>query len=249
MRVVLVAAFGCLGGCIENSAATPSQGPSPAAVSATLALDLRNPSAARESIFGDAVLFPVPGRGLALAVDGGTAGRDGYVDQVFVLQQETASAVEARVLSDADIFYAGRLLLVRAAGHASIAFVLQGNGDAEPDMGSVPAGAERFTGFGISRRTGAWEVALDEVTGARMSDLLPTCASAPSDGLRTAATCDSGGAGSTSCSTTCVPNGSCSTSCGSGYYACCNKAVCTCTCEASGGPQTQPINITSHPQG
>lgn len=232
-RAVLVAAGAWLGGCIENSAATSSQGPDPAAVSATLALDLRNPSAARQSISGDAVLFPVPGKGLALAVDGGSAGRDGYVDQVFVLQQETASAVQSRVLSGADIFYAGRLLLVRAAGHAPVVFVVQGDGGAEPDMGGVPAGAERFTGFGMARRTGAWEIPLDEVTGARMSDLLPTCASAPTDGVRTASTCDSGGAGATSCSTSCISGGSCSTSCTAGYYACCNKAVCTCTCEGA----------------
>lgn len=233
-RAVLVAAGAWLGGgCTENSAATSSPGRGPAAVSAAPAPDLRNPSTAQQSIFGDAILFPVPGKGLALAIDGGSAGRDGYVDQVFVLQQETPSAVPSRVLSGAEIFHAGRLLLVRAAGQAPVVFVVGGDGDAEPDMGRVPAGAQRFTGHGIARRTGAWKVALEEATGARMSDLLPTCPSAPTGGVRAASTCDSGGGGATSCSTSCISGGSCSTTCAAGYFACCNKAVCTCTCETA----------------
>jgi hypothetical protein len=254
-RIVPVLALACaMGSCMENSVGAPAQGPSPAAVSATLALDLRNPQAASEFIHGDVVLFPVPRTGLALAVDGGASpgAQDGYVDQVFVLQQQQPAAMDVRALSNAEVHYAGRMLSVRAAGRAPVLLLVQGEGDAAPDLsGGRTAGAERFAGFGISRRTGAWEVRLQEVTGTAMADLLPTCATPRADGVTAAANCDSGGMGSTSCSTTCltVNGGSCSTSCGAGYYACCNKGACTCTCEPAGGPQPPPINITSQPPG
>lgn len=254
-RILPMLALACvLGSCMENGVGAPSQGPSPAAVSATLALDLRSPLEAREFIHGDVVLFTVPG-GLALAVDGGASpgAQDGYVDQVFVLQQEQPAAVDSRLIPNAEIYYAGRVIALRAAGHAPVLFVMRGEGDPEPDLGGTPAaGAERFVGYGISRRTGAWEVRLDEATAASMRAMLPTCASVPAQGgVSLASTCDSGGPGSTSCTTTCltVNGGSCSTSCGSGYYACCNKGACTCTCEAAPSPQRPPINITSHPQG
>lgn len=166
-------------GCIENGAGTPARGPNPAAVSANLATDLRNPGETRSSLFGDVVLFTAPGMGVALAIDGGTSPgtQDGYVDQVFLLQQEAPSAVEPRRLSSAELFYAGRLLMVRAAGAAPLTFVVQGTGDPEPAVDRLPfsaSGAERFTGYGISRRTGAWQIPLNEVTSASASELLPS---------------------------------------------------------------------------
>lgn len=195
-------------GCVENGVGAPARGPDPAAVSATLALDLRNPQEARESIFGDVVLFPVADMGLALAVDGGsTRGtQDGFVDQVFLVQQKEPVAVEPRLLVSAELFYAGRLLMLRAPGSAPLTFTVRGHGDPDPVVDRLPfsaAGVERFTGYGISRRTGAWQVELNAVTGAAMADLLPSCA-VPADGeVGVAQVCDSGGEGSTSCSTSC----------------------------------------------
>lgn len=252
-----VFAFGCLtAACVETGVGAPARGPNPAAVSAVLARDLRNPDAARESVFGDAVLFTAPGLGVAIALDGGaTPGmQDGYVDQVFILQQQEPTPLEARSLRSAEVFFAGRLLLVRAENGVRAAFMVQAAGDPEPAADRLPftaEGAERFQGFGMSRRTGAWEVALDEAAGASMASLLPACAPPPSGEVSAAGTCDSGGEGSTSCSTSCatVSGGSCSTSCGGGYYSCCNKGSCSCTCVASGGGggTRPPINMTSVP--
>lgn len=239
-------------GCIENGVGTPPRGPNPAAVSATLATDLRNPGEARSSLFGDVVLFAAPGMGVAIAIDGGTSPgtQDGYVDQVFLLQQEAPSVVEPRRLSSAELFYAGRLLMVRAAGTAPLTFMVQGAGDPEPAVDRLPfsaSGAQRFAGHGISRRTGAWQIPLDEVTASSMSGLLPSCATRQDATIGTAQLCDSGGEGSTSCSTSCagVNGGSCSTTCGTGYYSCCDRGACQCTCVASTGGT--PINETSVP--
>jgi hypothetical protein len=243
-------------GCVETGVGAPARGPDPAVVGATLALDLRNPDAARESVFGDVILFSAPGIGVAVAVDGGAAPgtQDGYVDQVFLLQQQEPARVDPRLLRSAELFYAGRLLMVRAPGAAPVAFMVQGTGDPVPAAERLPftaSGAQRLVGFGMSRRTGAWQIPLDEVTGTAMATLLPSCATATDGGVRVATTCDSGGEGSTSCSTSC-PGGACSTSCGSGFYSCCNMGACTCTCVASGGGGANPkppINATNAPPG
>ncbi len=231
-RVLPMVALACaLGSCMESTVGAPSAGPDPAAVRETLALELRNPLEAREFIHGDVVLFTVPGKGVALAVDGGASrgAQDGYVDQVFVLQQAQPTTMDSRFVPNAELQYAGRAIVLRAADRAPLLFVMRGDGDPEPELDGVPeSGAERFVGHGISRGTGAWQVRLEEVTGASMAALLPLCASAPVEGdVRLAATCDSGGPGSTSCSTTCltVNGGSCSPS-----------------------PQRPPINITWQPQ-
>lgn len=259
-RICVVSVAGMALGCVENGVGAPARGPNPAAVDATLALDLRNPNEARESVFGDAMLFTAPGMGVAVAVDGGTAPgmQDGYVDQVFVLQQQEPARVEPRRLPSAELFHAGKLLLVRSAGAEPLAFVVQAPGDAEPSADRLPfspAGAQRFTGFGMSRRTGAWQLRLEEVTGSGMATLLPACAARTDGQVGAAAACDSGGEGSTSCSTSChtASGGSCSTTCGSGYYSCCDKGACSCTCVAGGsggnpGPKP-PINMTSVPPG
>ncbi|HEX2210606.1 MAG TPA: hypothetical protein VHG93_23195 [Longimicrobium sp.] len=243
-------------GCMESGVGTPARGPNPAATSATLALDLRNPDAARETAFGDAVLFTAPGIGVALALDGGAEPglQDGYVDQVFVLQQAAPTMFESRILRSAEVFFAGRVLMIRTAAGARTALMVQVDGEPVPLVDRLPfssAGAERFTGFGMSRRTGAWGIGLDEVIGARMSDLLPACATNGEAGI--ASVCDSGGEGSTSCSTSCsIGSGSCSTSCGTGYYSCCSMTACSCTCVAGGGGgggPKPPINVTSEPSG
>lgn len=164
-------------GCVENGGgAAPASGPTPAAAGATLALDLRNPHEARESIFGDAVLFTAPGMGLALALDGGTQPgmQDGYVDQVFVLQQQAPAALQPRRLASAELFYAGPLLMVRSSTDR-LAWMVRGDGDADPQVDRLPfsaSGAERFVGFGMSRRTGAWQVRLEDAAGASMASLL-----------------------------------------------------------------------------
>lgn len=159
-------------GCARDEAGVSMRGPDPE----TLALDPRNPQEARVFIFGDAVLFTAPGLGLALAVDGGAAPerQDGYVEQVFLLQQEEPSGVPQRLLRDAEMFYAGRMLMVRAKGEAPLTFMIRG--DPEPVVDALPfsvVGSERFAGYGLSRRTGAWTLALNEVTAASMADLLP----------------------------------------------------------------------------
>jgi hypothetical protein len=196
-QLVAVVLASATAGCVESGVGPPARGPNPAAASATLALDLRNPGDARENLFGDAVLFTAQGIGVALALDGGSSRgvQDGYVDQVFVLQQQEPRSIEPRILCSAELFYGGRLLIVRAAGAAPLVFAAQGAGDPDPAAGWLPssaAGTERFVGFGISRRTGAWGIPLDEVTG-RSAGILLSVGTPGTDGE--AGTCDSGGEG------------------------------------------------------
>jgi hypothetical protein len=173
---------------------------------------------------------------MALLLDGGSRPglEDGFVDQVFVLQQENAVSPVRQRVNDAEIFYAGSSLLVRSHGRPEILLTLERAEDAGVWRAHVPTGTvpdQRWSGYGLSRRTGAWTLPLDGVEESSLLSVLPACGSAGGSGdVGTASTCDSGGQGSNSCSTSCGPNSSCSTSCDSGYYSCCDSGKCTCTC-------------------
>lgn len=159
--------------CAVNPRDAVRPGPDPAAVSATLALDLHNPDSARETFFGDVLVIALPRYGVAVLLDGGpTPGmRDGYVDQAFVLQQETPSNLRTRTIEGAELHYAGRALFVRDPGGASLLLAV-----GESEINSVPASAlaasTRYEGFGLARRTGAWTVPLARAPDA-LDEILP----------------------------------------------------------------------------
>lgn len=170
LRVVAVLVVGTACAC------APARGPNPAAQRETLAMDLRNPDEARESFFGDAMLFTVAGLGTAVAVDGGynRGTQDGYVDQLFVLQHRQPPATAPRLLRSVELFYAGRVLLIRRAGMGPIVLAVQMEGDPDPALGWLGARAsraERFMGLGLSRHTGAWDILLRDVPSASMARL------------------------------------------------------------------------------
>ncbi len=172
--VVASALFCAAGGCAANPR-DMGGGPDPVAVRATLALDLRNPESARETFFGDVLLIVLPRQGIAALLDGGPGPgmQDGYVDQVFVLQQEQTPVLRPRMITGTELHYAGRTLFIRDAAGAPLLLSVVASSDA---IGSVPAlevaAATRYEGFGLARRTGAWSVRLARAEEA-LDELLP----------------------------------------------------------------------------
>jgi hypothetical protein len=205
-----------------------------------------------DRIAGDAWLVPVSGHGVALVIDGGSEPgmQDGFVDHVFLLAQEHPEPVQPRRLRDAEFHSNGRVILAQGSGTQPLVLALA----APPPqrvpqidvMPTTPDNAERYEGYGLSRRTAAWSVPLDEILTRGVAELIPACGRTEGQpGIASLSTCSSGGPGSTACSTTCLTasGGDCSTSCGSGYYACCNQGDCTCTCvqnPSSGGGEPKP---------
>lgn len=237
--------------CAENGAGINAKGPNPAAIRSNLAGRHGMPGRV-DRIAGDAWLVPVSGHGVAIVIDGGPEPgmQDGFVDHVFLLAQEDPVNVQSRSLRDAQFHSNGRVLLAHGAGIQPVVLAL---GNPPPQlvpqidvMPTVPQGAERYEGYGLSLRTGAWSVPLDEILTRGVAELIPACGRAVGHaGIPSLSTCSSGGPGSTACSTTCLTasGGDCSTSCRPGYYACCNQADCTCACvqnPSSGGGEPKP---------
>lgn len=171
---ILVTALPCAAaGCASNPPGAGGIGPDPAAIEATLALDLHNPDSARETFFGDVLVIGLPHHGVAVLLDGGpTRGmRDGYVDQTFVLQQEEHPGLRPRMIHDAELHYAGRVLFIRDPRGASLLLAV-GEGEIDSVPASTRAGARRYEGYGLARRTGAWNVTLARAPEA-LDELLP----------------------------------------------------------------------------
>lgn len=170
------AALACVAAaCTVNPRNVARTGPDPAAVSAAVVLDVRDPDSARETFFGDVLVISLPRQGIAVMLDGGPTPRmrDGYVDQAFVLQQEAPSDVRARMITGAELHYAGRALFILNPEGASL--LLSVGEDAariESTPASALAGATRYEGFGLARRTGAWTVPLARAADA-LDELLP----------------------------------------------------------------------------
>lgn len=169
---ILASAFACtVAGCAPGSPGTAAVGPG--AAGASPGLSLLHPDVARETFFGDVLVVALPLHDVAVLLDGGPAPgmQDGYVDQAFVLQQESPSDFRARTIAGAELHYAGRALFVRDPGGASLLLAMEGS-----EINSVPAsalaGATRYEGFGLARRTGAWTVPLARAADA-LGELLP----------------------------------------------------------------------------
>jgi hypothetical protein len=210
--------------------------------------DLRNPEQASDVLAGDVLIQTIPGsNAVFVALDGGSRPglADRIVDQLFVLQREGAGSAEGRLkLSGARMLYEGRSLLIRPRdGSPALALTV---GPAAPlsergraFLGRTPV-RDRWVGYGLSRRTGHWQLQGAFFTPGAVASLIPSCrkvaapkAGGPSRSFGVDNYCDSGGIGSSNCSTGCGSGGSCSTSCMGGYHSCCNQGTCQCTCIAN----------------
>ncbi|HEX8695323.1 MAG TPA: hypothetical protein VF746_23125 [Longimicrobium sp.] len=192
-----------------------------------------------EVLYGSVVLYPLPGSSdIVVAVDGGERGApaDGYADVAFVLQRGYATSVpeftrveRARVVADP----AG-LVVTSASGNAYVAGLFLGSKVGGPGgrlASSNVAVGRTWTGYGLARRTGKWQVPVSASSDAAQA--LGRCSRQPADAaspLFSQTVCTSGGVGSTSCSTYCPGGGNCSVTCDDGYYSCCDKVYCVCTC-------------------
>jgi hypothetical protein len=201
-----------------------------------------------ESFRGTVVLYRLPGTSdVIAAVDQSDAGKpaDGSADVAFVLQRGFApGGPEFTRLAGGRIEADGSgVRVMDAAGRRVAGLFLASEFPADVrEMGIDRVVLDRaWTGFGIARRTGGWkmpEAGDSEAAAAlaRCSGGGPSLSRAPFSPL--AATCASGGTGSTSCSMSCPGGGGCSVTCESGYSSCCDKVWCTCTCSK----QLKPVS-------
>jgi hypothetical protein len=237
--------------CTENGAGINMKGPNPAAVRSNLAVLPGTPGTVHR-IAGDAWLIPVSGSGVAIVIDGGPEPgmQDGFVDHVFLLAQQHPVDLQPRTLRDAEFHTNGHVLLAHGAGTQPVVLAI---GNPPPQqvaqihfMPTVPQSAERYEGYGLSLRTGAWSIPLDEILTRGVAELIPGCGGTGGEaGIASLSTCDSGGPGSTACGTTCLTAspGQCNITCGPGYHSCCNRSTCSCTCvqnSSSGGGEPKP---------
>jgi hypothetical protein len=210
-------------------------------------LDLASKDGRTGVLYGDVIIQSVPGdNSVLLGVDGGArAGMaDGVLDQVFVLQRKERGVAAGRMkLSGARVFFEPKSVIVRPRDGAALGLATT---DAQMSRSARAflAGArmqDRWTGYGLGRRTGHWTMAGEYLGVNEAAALIPRCGrpvATPAGvhataGQTSSDICDSGGAGSAGCSTSCPAGGSCSTSCADGFHSCCNKGKCECTCVAN----------------
>jgi hypothetical protein len=227
-----------------TSATQPKQPATPDARS----LDLRNPDQASAILVGDVLIQSIRGtNAVVVALDGGSRPglSDGVADQVFVLQREGTGDSEGRMkLSGARMLYEGKSLLIRPRdGSPALALTLNATAPlterARVFLGRT-AVRDRWAGYGLSRRTGHWQLHGAFFAPNEVANLIPACrrssvrtAGAPVRSFGLDNICDSGGVGSSGCSTGCISGRSCSTSCTAGYHSCCDRGACSCTCVAN----------------
>lgn len=178
---------------------------------------------------GDVVIFNQGLDRLIVAMDTDTSGKDGLVDQWFVLQT-LLPAPETRIhLRAADVVYKEGLVRVTShQDHKVYELALEGAGAGTPI--SAQYEVARTEGFGLSHNTGDTTLRLD-------ADQCADCETLTQDwgelgGGSGAGSCTAGGVGSTSCSLG-EGNKNCSVTCTGNYYACCktlaNGSV-SCSC-------------------
>ncbi len=229
-RFAVLLVFLSLAGCSDGPVRQERPVPTDRAERAALRV---NAGETGQTFEGDAYFGRVPEKNAVfIAFDGGEGGQapDRVIDQVYVLQSEAESpGVLPGKVAGVQLLYARNSVLVRPSnGGAPVRFTVAG----KESVGAAGARPLDWSGYGLARRTGQWPL----VDGVPLQEALktPLAAScgAASGGAQLMGSCDSGGAGSTSCSTPCtIAGGSCSVNCGAGYFSCCTKAACTCTCE------------------
>ncbi|HEU4455135.1 MAG TPA: hypothetical protein VFR81_18875 [Longimicrobium sp.] len=197
-----------------------------------------------ESFRGTVVLYRLPGSSdVVAAVDEAS---DGRADVAFVLQRGFAPGGPGftrlgggRIEADD----AGVRVMDAAGRRVAALYLASRFPESASGAGIRGVVLDRvWTGYGIARRTGGWEMPAS--AGSEAAAALGRCSRGASLSLAsfgTAPACSSGGAGSTSCSMSCPGGGDCSVTCDKGYYSCCDKVWCTCTCN--------PKEIVYNPQG
>lgn len=198
-------------------------------------------AARNESFRGAIVLYRIPGSSdVVAAVDESTAGKpaDGTADVAFVLQRgfapggpEFTRVADGRLVADGS----GVRVMDAAGGRVLAGLYLASKFPAE----ARASGIERmvldraWTGFGLARRTGGWKMpASGDSEEAAALGRCSRDARLAVAAFASSPACASGGVGSTSCSMSCPGGGDCSVTCEKGYYSCCDKVWCTCTCNA-----------------
>lgn len=176
---------------------------------------------------------------VVVAVDGGKQGQaaDGIADRVFVLQGDGAGSGDAALrYAGARVFYdQGTLLVAPADGSPAVGLFLAGREALSPAaasfLGATPVG-NRWTGRGMSLRSGEVRVGAAGLSAATMQRILASCGTrAGKDGAAKAPGAPPGcpGGGSTDCS-----NSTCQPLCIEGYHACCDCTPdpnnCKCSC-------------------
>jgi hypothetical protein len=186
-----------------------------------------NRDRARRDI-GDVVIFNHGTDGMIVAMDTDTTGKDGLVDQWFVLQT-LIPATETRVhLRAADIVY--NQGFVRVTSHQDkkvYEFALEGAGAGPPVNAHYDV--VRTEGFGLSHHTRDTTLRLSSDDADACADCETLAQDWGELGDDSAAgSCSAGGIGASSCSV-----GDCSVTCSSTHYACCRtlaNGTASCRC-------------------
>jgi hypothetical protein len=194
-----------------------------------------------DSASGEVVIRSAGPRHVLVLVDTASDGRDGLVDQWFIL--ESAENFDTPLSADLQtanlVFYPGSLRVTSPDQRTIYEFAV-------PDHEERRPAPQHFR---VVRRTGIGLSHVERDTPVRISTtrrnpvVMPSTSCAEEDGCYpwaewiwegtggTSNTCDSGGPGSTSCSAS-GGGSSCSVSCSAGYYACCTASggLKTCKC-------------------
>ncbi|HEU0014260.1 MAG TPA: hypothetical protein VFQ45_11285 [Longimicrobium sp.] len=225
--ILFAAALGLVGGLGAEAAAGSHDGG-------------EAPLLRRQVLTGDVVVQrSAASADVVVVVDGGANGEaaDGIANRVFVLQREGAPAGDgvlrypgARVLFDH-----GNILVAPADGSPAVGLFLAGREALSPAaasfLGTTPVG-DRWTGHGISLRSGVVRLDAAGLSAATLQRVLTSCGSSTArDGAAKAAgkarPCPGGG--STDCT-----NSTCQPLCIEGYTACCDCSPdpnnCKCSC-------------------
>lgn len=184
-----------------------------------------------ESYAGEVLIDSKDARVIVLVDTFKGSGRDGVVDQWFVLQAEEAVPPLAEHLENAQIVHsAGSLRIVSHGNRVLFDLIVSGRGSAA----EVPANFKATTveGIGLSRSTGETTIRIPKVRrdGLTAFDCEGCGPMDPDYGWGGSGSCASGGTGSVSCSAS-TGTYSCSVSCGPGYNACCNAMIGGVSCK------------------
>lgn len=193
------------------------------------------PSNHVESFTGE-VLLDAKGSIVVVLVDANKGGRDGFVDQWFVLQTAgTATPVFDHATSAQIVHGEGYLQIINAERQTVHELIISD----DVRSPAPPAGftVVRAEGFGLSHNISKTSVKIPDIRRNSATafdcvgcDEFNLCYDFCDGGGGTGAvSCTAGGTGSTSCSITSGTN-ACSADCRQGYYACCNSTAYAVSC-------------------